>query len=524
MNERRRIACLLIPDAIVQAERRARPELAGAPFVVASGSEGRADVIAVSKEATAFGIRPSQTVAHARGACAELVVRSASMALEHTARLSLLDVALSMSPRAELAERAAPPFASEAAIFLDAAGTETLFESEAGFASALLARAESLGLQGVAGIASSRFAAHGITRQLALSIARPGSEHGTTFEVLEAAQELRYLAALPIDLLAPSDALANRLTRFGIRNVRDLLRLPKRSLSQRLGKEALLLAARARGEVDEPPLPEPHDLRLEESSDLEYPVAQLEPLLFVVRGMLARLAERLSLRALAAKYLELELIFEGGARDARRLGLSAPTLDVRVWLRIIALEFEGHPPQAPIESITIATEGHAQRRDQLDLFRPRGPNPGDLDRALAELEALCGTDQVGAPHIADVHRPDAWAIAPFNPNASQANKVNDEANKEKDKCGSGHLVVRALRPPSPAQVRVETGAPVFLRSAVTSGTILRLSGPWRTTGHWWSEENRYALDHYDIQVSDGVVARLCFDWIERSWRIDALYD
>ena len=233
-------------------------------------------------------------------------------------------------------------------------------------------------------------------------------------------------------------------------------------------------------------------------------------------------------RALAAKQFELELIFEGGGRDVRRLGLSAPTLDVRVWLRVVALEFEAHPPQAPIESITIATEGHAQRRDQLDLFRPRGPNPGDLDRALAELEALCGTDQVGAPRVADVHRPDAWAIGPFNPSASRANEADltsdPTSSDEKDECGNGYLVVRALRPPSPAQVRVETGAPVFIRSAVTSGTILRLSGPWRTTGRWWSEEDRYALDHYDIQVSDGVVARLCFDWIERSWRIDALYD
>ena len=29
--------------------------------------------------------------------------------------------------------------------------------------------------------------------------------------------------------------------------------------------------------------------------------------------------------------------------------------------------------------------------------------------------------------------------------------------------------------------------------------MVHASGPWRTTGHWWSEPCRYALDHFDIQ-------------------------
>jgi len=50
------------------------------------------------------------------------------------------------------------------------------------------------------------------------------------------------------------------------------------------------------------------------------------------------------------------------------------------------------------------------------------------------------------------------------------------------------------------------------------------AGPWRTTGHWWSETDRFALDHFDVQVSDGTVVRLCFDWTERVWQIDGIYD
>jgi hypothetical protein len=54
--------------------------------------------------------------------------------------------------------------------------------------------------------------------------------------------------------------------------------------------------------------------------------------------------------------------------------------------------------------------------------------------------------------------------------------------------------------------------------------VVVAAGPWRTTGYWWSEEERFALDHFDLQVSDGSVIRLGFDWIKRSWQIDGIYD
>jgi protein ImuB len=507
-----RIACLLVPDLIVQAELRAHPELYGHAFAVASGDEGRSEVIAASPEAGRSNVCTGQTVAHARAACSGLIVRKASPARERTARQSLLDAALSLSPRAELAERTAPPFAAEAAAFLDASGTSTLFESERGFASALLAHARAIGLEAVAGVASSRFAAHSVARRLA------AQRSDATLEVLTAREEAAALAALPIDLLAPDDVLAARLTRFGIRSVRDLLALPRSSLSQRLGPEALRLAARARGDETEPPLPAPRERRLEEASDLEYPIGQIEPLLFVLRGMLSRLAERLAVCGLAARQLDLELELEGGARDARRASLSTPTLDLRVWLRVLAIELEAHPPKAPIVGIAIGTQGSPQRSDQLDLFRPPGPSPGALDRTLAELEALCGSEQVGAPRVADDHRPDAWERGPF-----ELARTSDQPPDD-GLASNGFLAVRALRPPARAEVRVEAGTPVQIRCAVTRGRIVTVSGPWRTTGGWWSEGERYALDHYDIQVSDGIVARLCFDWVERSWRVDAIYD
>jgi protein ImuB len=252
-------------------------------------------------------------------------------------------------------------------------------------------------------------------------------------------------------------------------------------------------------------------------------VERTEPLLFVLRGLLSRLIERLSLRRLACGPLDLTLTLSGGGQDTRRIGVAAPTRDVRVLLRLLSLALETDPPEAPVEALALSTQGKPLQTDQLDLFRPRGPDPNTLDRTLSELESLCGAGRVGAPEVADDHRPDAFGIKPFQLSASR------RPQPRPDEIASGELpgetlVVRALRPPVAAEVHVSRGLPTSLRSAVASGDVVHASGPWRTTGRWWSETERYALDHYDVQVSDGTVLRLCFDWHGRSWRVDGVYD
>ena len=75
-----------------------------------------------------------------------------------------------------------------------------------------------------------------------------------------------------------------------------------------------------------------------------------------------------------------------------------------------------------------------------------------------------------------------------------------------------------------AQVQLRQHRPEWIRSAVASGRVVRLAGPWRTTGGWWSREDRFAFDSFDVQTSDGTVARLRLDHVHREWQIDAVYD
>ncbi|MBW2229009.1 MAG: DNA polymerase Y family protein [Deltaproteobacteria bacterium] len=520
-----RIACLLVPDLPLQAELRAHPALRGEPLVVASGADARADVVALSPESAAAGVRVHHSIAQARTACPQVRVRVASPVLEQTTRETLLDVALSLSPRAALAPRATGFFTAEGCVFVDASGVGALFHSEHGFASALAARAEAHGLPGFVALAGSQTVSRWVARRM--------TGGPNTALVIPIGGEANFLAPLPLDLLDPDDRLAQTLTRFGVKTVRDLLHLPRRASARRMGPELLDLVARARGEAPEPPLPEPAAARIEEAIDLEAPVDQLEPLGFVLRGLLSRLAERLALRGLACAALDVELVLEGGARDARRIGLAAPTLDIRVLLRLVNLALADHPPDAPVERVGIGTEGAPRRRDQLDLFRPHGPDPAALGQTLLELESLCGEGRVGAPEVRDTHHPTAFGMRPFAPSESPLTRETPCAGNAssapehaclQDAAPPTLPAIRALRPPVRAEVQLRAGRPSFIRSAVTHGDVLETAGPWRTTGYWWSREERFAFDHFDVQMSDGLVVRLCFDWMNRVWQIDGIYD
>lgn len=512
---RRRIACLLIADYPLQAELRAHPELRGAPLVITCGPGPRAEILIASPEASSRGVQPRQTLPQARAVCPNLVARIASPPLEQAAREALLDAALSLAPRAELAERGSGYFAAEGAVYLDATGIRALHRHESAFASMLHERAERAGLRGVVALASSRHLARLAARQLAYLDRRASTL------ILAPADELAFLAPLPIDLLDPDDRTAQTLTRFGLHRIRDLLRLSRRDLAARLGPQLLTLIARARGEETEPPLRKPRSRRLEEGIDLETPIERLEPLAFVLRGLTSRLARRLELRSLGCQELRLSLQLEDRRHERRRIGMASSHHDAGVWLRLLRGALESKPPPAPVESVILDCEGIPLCPEQIDLFLPRGPGPNELDRTLAELGALCGADRVGTPEVADDHRPDAFELRSFrNDRPSEPRLSRDERTP----MGAARLALRVLRPPQPAVVRLEEGRPASLRSSVAHGRLASVAGPWRSTGHWWSESAHFAVDHYDVQTSDGTLCRLGFDWKKKRWQIDGIYD
>ena len=494
-----RIACLLVPDLPVAAACRATPDLTGLPFALSEGTGPHARVVAASPAARARGVQPGRhSLAQARALAADLVVRPRDPTVERSALQALAHVAASLASRIE-------PMA-DGAVFLDAQGATHLVESEAALATALVARAARVGLAARAGIGTSMTVAR-------LAAAR--ATDGTL--VVPAGTECGFLAPMPLTCLAPPADLLATLERWGVRRLGDLARLPIAEVAARLGPPGAMLVRRARGEDERPLAPVSLAGLVEEGISLEYPLDNLEPLLFVLRGMIERALARLGLEGIGCARLGLTLRLDDRRRDERLLALAAPTRDVRTILTCLRVDLEARPPRAAIEHVTLTAHPERVRAAQLGLFHPAGPSPERLATTLARLAALCGTERVGTPAVVDSHRPGAATVAPFV--LPGARGLPEQRAPE----SGGRLVVRAFRPPRPVEVFCDRDRPDFLRGEGLGGRVVAVAGPWRLVGEWWSE-SPFARDYYDLELSDGGLYRCYREQAAGQWFVDGVYD
>ncbi|MGH2899745.1 MAG: hypothetical protein ACRDMZ_13815, partial [Solirubrobacteraceae bacterium] len=123
-----RFACLLIQDLPLAATLRAEPELAGKPVAITEPETGTVRRSADARKGRAAqspaiiaGFLRGLTVAQARAAEPDLLVRAFSLEGMRSAEQALVDVASSIGPRVMVA---APGL-----VFIDLAGTQALFPS-----------------------------------------------------------------------------------------------------------------------------------------------------------------------------------------------------------------------------------------------------------------------------------------------------------------------------------------------------------------------------------------------------------
>src|SRR5881397_2290491 len=311
--------------------------------------------------------------------------------------------------------------------------------------------------------------------------------------------------------LAPAPAIAATLERWGIRRLGDLARLPVAEVATRLGPAGAMLVRTARGEDERPLAPQALGGPVEEAIDLEYALDALEPLLFVLRGLVERAVARVGLEGIGVARLGLALGLEDRSRVERTVPLAAPTRDVKTLLTCLRVALEARPPRAAVERVILAAVPERVRVAQLGLFHPPGPSPERLATTLARLAALCGPERVGAPAVIDSHRPGAAGVAPFTLGGAPAPPFANGCR----------LVVRALRPPRPVEVFADRDRPDFVRGEGLGGRVVGAAGPWRVVGEWWSD-GAFARDYYDLELSDGGIYRCYRD--DGRWFVDGVYD
>ena len=394
-------------------------------------------------------------------------------------------------------------------VTLDASGLERLFGFPQDVAAAIARRASETRVKANIALAANPDAAICAARGFA------------GVSIIPQGDEAKFLGPLPLSLLAPSPELQETLERWGIRRFRDLAALPPLGIAKRLGPEGLRLRELARGEAERKLVPLDPPPGFEDEIELEYPVELLEPLAFLLARLLNGLATRLAMRALATDELRLRLQLENRATHERTLRLPVPSLDTKALLKLWQLDLAAHPPEAPIVRVWMGMNPVKPRTAQSGLFVPRAPEPVKLELTLARIQVIVGEGRVGSPELVDTHRPGEFRMTGETRRAGWATDDKRRSSVPPGPGGLPHLSLRVFRPPRAARVALASGQPGFVAAEGIRGKVLEFSGPWRTSGDWWTS-NPWARDEWDIALSDGALYRIYCE--PRGWFVEGSYD
>ncbi|HVR41165.1 MAG TPA: DNA polymerase Y family protein [Thermoanaerobaculia bacterium] len=493
-----RIACFLVPMFPLAARLRSEPELITEALAIVEGNGNAAHIVAATRRARTKGVRSGHSLAQARTLLPKLIARGRDTECERTAQEALLEVAETFSPRVE--------DAGEGIVFVDVTGMERHFPSESDLAKAAIRAAETVGLPARVGIAASKLAA------------RIAAELPQSPTVVELGAEAEFLAPLPLARLTPELDAASTLQRWGIGSIGELAKLPESEVAARLGDLGRELHYAARGIDPRPLIPRAMPPEFREGMELEWPLVELEPFLFIASSALDRLAKRLEVQGFACKRIELTMSLEPDGYHARAIELPAPTRDVKTMLTLIRLDLEKTPPGAPVTGFSLVAHPDRPRRAQLSLFGPTALSPEKLATTIACLVSMLGEDRVGMPMTVDGHLPERYAIGEFAPPPPP--NIKRKARKSR-----GLLAVRVLRPPMPVEVILSaTDEITSIRGdGDVNGDVRVASGPWQIEEGWWNETpaNR---EYWDVELSGGATYRVYRDAADASWFVDARYD
>ena len=300
------------------------------------------------------------------------------------------------------------------------------------------------------------------------------------------------------------------LESWGIHTLAQLAQLPETGIAERFGPAGVHLQHLARGATKRPLKIFKPEITYEDHIALDHPVTLLEPLLFLIARILNDQCDKLLSHAMSASEITIRLELEDRTDHIRTLRLPVPMRESKSLLKLIQLDLEAHPPQAPTQALSVAIKPVHPRTIQAGIFLPITPAPDKLELTLARIRGIVGESNVGTPELLNTHHPN-----PFRMSKHQQPETSNQIPDTRQ-------AFRYFRPPIPATITLDHQRPTHLTAPNLNGKVLKAAGPWRTTGDWWTTQP-WNRDEWDITLSNSTLYRI-YREPNNNWYIEGTYD
>ena len=527
----RRHLCLWFPNWPIQRRKVARSELLERPLVLSGSRHGREVVEACCRRAARCGVHPglplaeAQTLLAGEGTEGTVVGQNGSSGVvvepdnpeqdrKHLRRLAW--DCEEFSPLVGLEEGDRP-----ASLLLEVTGCAACFGGEEQLARRLRAAMAQRGFRPRVALADTIGAAWGVAHY---------ARTKRTVVLVPPGEQREALHKLPVEALRLSTAAVRKLHTLDLRQVGQLLALPRKSLPSRFGRELLQRIDQALGDAPELIVPERRPEPLIETWESEAPIPAAQAVEVVAPLLIDRIVAQMSHRREGAVRLNCRLHPEEGRAETLQLRLMRPTTDARHLRELLQLQCERTAlPEEVIHVSLEVVEARLLAMQERSLWESDGGRTNrDVLTLTERLSSRLGAEAVTRPVLCPEYQPElsfryesAVCLSPV----VDAGSFGHEATLAVD---SLHCLTRPLwlmRQPTPIEVTsvIPDGPPHRLSGEGVHCDIAHTWGPERITTGWWRGE-QVRRDYYQVELVDGRRLWLFRDWKQRRWFLHAALD
>jgi protein ImuB len=332
-----------------------------------------------------------------------------------------------------------------------------------------------------------------------------------------------YLAPVPLSLIPMDDEVRAALDALGLRTAGAFAALSPADVERRWGDLGLAAWRLSRGDDRRRPILARPEARRAVTADLPVPTVTVDPVLFLIRAALDRLAAQLVADARTAATIALTLTLDGPAGDAahtitRETQLTRPAARIAPLMEQCRALLDRFTLDAPIVGVTVAITATAPATgEQGNMLDPTWRDPAAVDAAFARLRTEFGGESVVRPIPRDDHRPERTAAWTDTGDAA----ASDAPRRPLPIPRSLLPAHRLLPAPEPVTVDCMNGRPTTLHWR-SRRIPLDSTRPHHLSGAWWTDE--YDRDYWHCTTHTGPELLVFLDhtraeqWYVQGWQ------
>ena len=468
-----------------------RPELADTAFVLSAPSHGRMIVTAVNPLAETQGIFNGMVLADARAIIHGLQVIDDEPRLAERLLKKIAEWCIRFTPVCAVD--------SPYGIVLDVTGCTHLWGGDEAYLKDIIKRLKARGYKIHAAIAD--------TIGVAWAVARFGKQ-----SIINNGENLQALLCLPPAALRLDAEAIERLNKLGLRQIKDIIGMPKSALQRRFGNQIISRLNQALGieaEFIQPVIPvEPYHERL----PCLQPIVTATGIEIAMKRLLRELCQRLQKEGKGLRTAKFKCYRVDGKVEQVEISTIKPSCNVKHLFKLFEEKLQTIEPDLGIELFVLEAPKVEENTAAQEKLWEANSGLNDIriseliDRIACKVGEQCIHRFLPAEHY--------WPERCIKATSSLEEKATAEWKLDKPRPiqilpQPEHIDVMAIVPDNP---------PIHFRYKGKMHKIIKADGPERIEQEWWIQEGQHR-DYYAVEDERG-----CRYWLFRLGHYEEDYE